>query len=446
MLKLRIFSVVLTTALLAGLMFAFPVSADKVDSYVFDFENYSLGHVLNRATGDKAAETTVQQDPDNPDNQVARIEYTAGKYVNPWGPEFTLPENVEVSGSKLVYEVRIRFDGNDNTAKLTLHLTSKADNKSDWIWAAYSPNYYDANTLNRVGCIELYRYDGASNTNTYWNGQIKKTDLGDGEFEYEKIQDGVLEEGTWYRIVTEINTTNNQYIVKVCDDDYNVLRTTEELNSPHNVRVLHTFEDLSQGFKTARLRYNGSYFEGEENYVYVDDIKFYTIPSPYDDALAAVVKAEKTKAKEDVLAAINLVNALEDGADKQALLARLDAIDAVWVDTPVFYLGSIAPENIVETLSQGSIIATAEVSSNNETPRQATLVAALYKKVDETRSVLVKCSFSQPQTVAGMTPVGLEASLDVENIDDGDYFVKAFVWNNGTELMPLLSMPGILPE
>lgn len=431
MLKSRIFSIILSATLLMGLIVAFPASADGTETFIKDFQDKNIGDEIHKATGNDPAEITVQADPGDSENMVARIEYTAGKQSS-WGPTFNVPN--PTSASKLAYEVRLRFDGNDPGVRFTLYLRTQSDNRRETIWRLFGPN--NTNNSDWAGGIQLYVPDGTSgNMNQYWSGDAKKG------------IEGVIKEGVWYRIVTEINTANNQYVVNVCDDDYNVLKSSkDDIVPPNNVRTTYYLEDFSQGIKSFELRYGGEHVEGQtNNYVYFDDIKIKNLSSPYDDALAAVIMAETTKTKADMEAAITLVNALDDGEEKTSLLNRLDAIDVVWVDIPIFYTNSIAPENIIDTLTEGKIIATVDIESNNIDPQQTTLVAALYKKADDGNSVLVKCSFSEPRDVDGTTPIRLDASLDVNNIDDGEYFIKAFVWDNSTTLTPLLSTPKILP-
>lgn len=355
----------------------------KVDAvYMADYTEGEIGDDLGY-NGMKVA-----ADPDGGGNLVAASQFSDTAYGG-WSPEcqFTQP----VTG-KFILRQKVRWGGSQSSGRE---------------FALY------ARTQDNTGILLYTVSPSESGGIMFVNG-------------YTNIAaDHPLENDTWYDIVFEANVQTKEYDVHVT----NLKTQTEVITSLGNVLM----EDGIQSFRALSFILKGQASAGVQDcYFYMDDFSV-TPATPLIYARNAVVKAEQTGLPEDMDAAQRLLEALADGGDKAALQQRLDNLaDTLYVGPVVFQKDG---KNL-EAWETGTIAARVRVNNQGDLPVSARLYAALYQMVDGNER-LSRIAMSDIQEVSIGAAYTLQTELSVSDVSDGDYTLRAFVWDTTHGIAPL---------
>ncbi len=216
-----------------------------------------------------------------------------------------------------------------------------------------------------------------------------------------------LENDTWYEIMFEADVQTKEYDVHVTD----LKAQTEIITSLGNVLM----EDGIQNFRALSYILKGQASAGVQDcYFYMDDCSV-TPVTPLICARNGVVKAEQT------------------GSDKTALQQRLDNLaDALYVGPVVFQKDG---KNL-EVWETGMVSARVRVNNRGDLPVSTRLYAALYQTADGNER-LCHIAMSDIQEVPAGAADTLQAELSVSDVADGDYVLRAFVWDTSRGIAPL---------
>ena len=248
-----------------------------------NFESGSIGDPIYTANN---YQITVQEDPTDSSNHVARQLYGSSAPTG-FGPGADFPA---LTGT-IVFDEKVRLEGSGSGSM-------------------YYAEYMRTQTGNLVGMWRL-QYPGA-NPGLY---VTKSSGIGDENI----LPAGMLQSDAWYSIRTVLNTETASFDIYVFDEDGNRLYGDVGRLLPIATAAGSTI-DYSAGFTALNSRHSGSTTGTAATYY---DDRFVYSMTDADHAEFLVEQAETDRRKRDIQYADAKTAELEAGSLKTALEARL---------------------------------------------------------------------------------------------------------------------------
>gem|GEM_PF-1311771 len=256
------------------------------------YENYESGSIGDPIYTAGNYQITVQEDPTDSSNHVARQLY-GSTALSGFGPGANFPA---LTGT-IVFEEKVRLEGSGSSGMyFAEYMRTQTDNLPVMIWRLQQPGS---------------SYPGLYITKSSGNGEenIFPADL--------------LQTDAWYSIRTVLNTGTATFDIYLFDEDGN--RLYADVGRLLPIVIATKTVDYSAGFKSLFSRHNGSTTGTAATYY--DDRFLYSV-SNADHAEFLVQQAETGRRQTEIQYANAKTAELDAGALKTALEARLATLKA----------------------------------------------------------------------------------------------------------------------
>ena len=348
------------------------IAQKKADSvWVADYENNSIGDTLGYH------DMTVVADEDHAGNNVAKMTFNS-EGGGGWSPQ---PSMSPVSGDFRL-EQKIKWTGNECSGREFAIWARKADGNGMLIYTTFSEE-----------C-------GGSFLRNDWTNIAASNPM---------------KNNTWYNIVVTGNPETKKYDIEIIDLDKNetVISLKDNTFAEDYIGSFTSFQYIIKGTTNA-----------DNQYICIDDM-FVILITDYTVARDAVVKAERNKTSGNINYAQACIEAMEEGSDREALQARLDDIvSGLNISSVMFFKNGAA----VDFVTPGTICAKTHIVNKTADAVNAKLAVALYKGTDANQK-LVTIGISDATVLEAGASADLSAVLDVVDISDDIYQIKAFIWD-----------------
>ncbi len=390
---------------------------------------------------------TVQADPADPENLVAKLPYTV-EPLSGFGSSYQ--PSSPMTGS-ITLECKFKFEG---LVSYDRYISFYARRRCD----AWGLELFQLRPAENTGGLYVEFYNPESQQNNFAILQSSATFRAD----------------TWYQVTAVVNTDEGTLDASLTDvSTGTVIASGSGLMRDYGLENI----DYTQGISEFYYRASGSTAASETNCnLYMDDFRVFVSGSAID----YVITAEITQQDEDIAAAQARIDALVAGTEKTELQERLDAVrgviaakeavgqfeelrqqsqlasvldsidklpDSYTKDSllqranAVVGFGDLSVKQgdvELDSLRAGTITVSLTATNNHNLARTAQLIVGLYKDAGGYLQMQAS-SKSEIQNLAQGTAQTLSASLDVTSLSGGSYQLIVFVWDDANGMAPLNS-------